>query len=99
MTNVVSLPGRIVRRIVPPALLLLISINLHAQLPMAIALKGAAEVPAVMTAATGTVSESSAKAYVTVRLSAATSQTVTIPVAFGGTATRLSTGDYTPTKP
>lgn len=52
--------------------------------------------PAVsLTVATGTVSESSAKAYVTVLLSAATSQPVTIPVAFGGTATRLSTGDYT----
>ena len=54
MTNVVSLPGRIARRIVPLALLLLASISLHAQQPMAIVLKGIAEIPAVKTAATGT---------------------------------------------
>ncbi len=54
MTNVLPLPGRIVRRVVPLALLLLASINLHAQQPMAIVLKGAAEIPAVKTAATGT---------------------------------------------
>lgn len=54
MTNALPRPGRIVRRIVPLALLLLVSINLCAQQPMAIMLKGAAEVPAVETAATGT---------------------------------------------
>lgn len=54
MTNVVSLPGRIVRRIVPLVLLMLASITLHAQQPMAIVLKGIAEIPAVKTAATGT---------------------------------------------
>lgn len=54
MTNVLPLSGRIVRHIVPLALLLLVSINLQAQQPMAIVLKGAAEIPAVKTAATGT---------------------------------------------
>ena len=54
MTNGLHRPGRIVRRVVPLALLLLVSITLHAQQPMAITLKGAAEVPAVKTAATGT---------------------------------------------
>lgn len=54
MTNALYRPGRIVRRIVPLALLLLVSINVYAQQPMAIMLKGAAEVPAVKTAATGT---------------------------------------------
>ena len=46
-------------------------------------------------AATGTVSESAGKAHMSIRLSAPSSQTVTIPVSFGGTATRASTGDYT----
>jgi len=58
MTNALKLPGRIVGRIVgrgvPLALLLLASINLYAQQPMAIMLKGVAEIPAVKTAATGT---------------------------------------------
>lgn len=53
MTNALHRPGRIVRHIVPLALLLLASFGLHAQLPMAIVLKGDAEVPAVKTAATG----------------------------------------------
>lgn len=54
MTNALCRRGRLIRRVVPLALLLLTSINLHAQQPMAISLKGAAEVPAVKTAATGT---------------------------------------------
>lgn len=58
MTNALKFPGRIVGRIVgrgvPLALLLLASINLYAQQPMAIMLKGVAEIPAVKTAATGT---------------------------------------------
>ena len=54
MTNALHRSGRIVRRVVPLALLLLASIILYAQQPMAIMLKGAAEVPAVKTAATGT---------------------------------------------
>lgn len=54
MTNAAKCRGRIVSRVVPIALLLLASINLYAQQPMAIMLKGAAEVPAVKTAATGT---------------------------------------------
>ncbi|MFH1871373.1 MAG: CHRD domain-containing protein [Pseudomonadota bacterium] len=54
MTNALQLPGRIVGRGVPLALLLLASINLYAQQPMAIMLKGVAEIPAVKTAATGT---------------------------------------------
>lgn len=54
MTNAAKCRGRIVSRVVPIALLLLASINLCAQQPMAIMLKGAAEVPAVKTAATGT---------------------------------------------
>lgn len=44
---------RFLRRSLLPTLLLLASINLHAQLPMAIVLKGDAEIPAVKTAATG----------------------------------------------
>lgn len=54
MTNALYWRDRLVRRVVPLALLLLTSINLHAQQPMAISLKGAAEVPAVKSAATGT---------------------------------------------
>lgn len=54
MTNAAKCHGWIVSRVVPIALLLLASINLHAQQPMAIMLKGAAEVPVVKTAATGT---------------------------------------------
>jgi hypothetical protein len=54
MTNADPRPGRIVRRVVPLALLLLASISLHAQQPMMISLKGAAEVPAVNTPASGT---------------------------------------------
>jgi hypothetical protein len=54
MTNALHRPGRIVRRVVPLTLLLLASLNLHAQQPMAIALKGTAVIPAVKTAATGT---------------------------------------------
>jgi hypothetical protein len=53
MTIAVHFPGRIIRRVVPLALLLFASINLHAQLPMAIMLNGNAEAPAVKTAATG----------------------------------------------
>lgn len=52
MTNALPFRGRIVRHLVPLALLLLASINLHAQQPMAIMLKGDAETPAVKTAAT-----------------------------------------------
>jgi hypothetical protein len=54
MINAAKCRGRIVSRVVPIALLLLASINLYAQQPMAIMLKGIAEVPAVKTAATGT---------------------------------------------
>jgi len=54
MSNALKRTGRIVCRVVPLTLLLLASINLYAQQPMAIVLKGAAEVPAVKTAATGT---------------------------------------------
>lgn len=58
MTNALKLPGRTLGRTlgrgVPLALLLLASINLYAQQPMAIMLKGVAEIPAVKTAATGT---------------------------------------------
>ena len=53
MTNALKFPGRGVARGVL-ALLLLASINLYAQQPMAIMLKGVAEIPAVKTAATGT---------------------------------------------
>lgn len=57
MTTALPHRGRIVRRLVPLvplALLFLASLNLYAQQPMAIMLKGIAEVPAVKTAATGT---------------------------------------------
>lgn len=54
MTNALKFPGRIGRRVIPLTLLFLASINLYAQQPMAIVLKGAAETPAVKTAATGT---------------------------------------------
>jgi hypothetical protein len=54
MTIALSFPCRIVRRAFPLFLLCLASINLYAQQPMAITLKGIAEVPAVKTAATGT---------------------------------------------
>ena len=54
MTIALKFPGGIVRRIVPLLLLCMTSINLYAQQPMAITLKGAAEVPAVKTSATGT---------------------------------------------
>ena len=54
MTNALKFPGRGVARGVALALLLLASISLHAQQPMAIMLKGVAEIPAVKTAATGT---------------------------------------------
>ena len=53
MINALKFPGRGVARGVL-ALLLLASINLYAQQPMAIMLKGVAEIPAVKTAATGT---------------------------------------------
>ena len=54
MTNALKGRDGFVGRVVSLALLLLASINLHAQQPMAIILKGIAEVPAVKTAATGT---------------------------------------------
>ena len=54
MTNALKFPGRIVRHVSPLLLLCMTSINLYAQQPMAIVLKGAAETPAVKTAATGT---------------------------------------------
>ena len=54
MTNALKARDGFVGRAVSLALLLLASINLHAQQPMAIILKGIAEVPAVKTAATGT---------------------------------------------
>lgn len=54
MTNALKSTGRIVRRAVPLLLLCMTSINLYAQQPMAITLKGVAEVPAVKTSATGT---------------------------------------------
>lgn len=48
------MPKRKLRRpILLPALLLLTAINLHAQLPMTIVLKGETVIPAVKTAATG----------------------------------------------
>jgi hypothetical protein len=53
MTNELRCRGRVLC-CVPLALLLLASTTLHAQQPMAIMLKGAAEIPAVKTAATGT---------------------------------------------
>lgn len=54
MLNKLTYRSQIVRRLVPFVLLLLASVNLHAQLPMAIALKADAEIPAVKTAAAGT---------------------------------------------
>ncbi|MDP1610941.1 MAG: CHRD domain-containing protein [Sulfuritalea sp.] len=54
MTNELRCRGRVLCCVVPLALLLLASTTLHAQQPMAIMLKGAAEIPAVKTAATGT---------------------------------------------
>ncbi len=54
MTIVLKFPGGIVRRIIPLLLLCMASINLYAQQPMAITLRGDAEVPAVKTSATGT---------------------------------------------
>jgi hypothetical protein len=53
MSNPSMQAGKFHGRVVAATLLLLTSINLHAQLPMAIVLKGDAEVPAVKTAATG----------------------------------------------
>lgn len=47
-------PRALLRRVTPLTMLFLASINLYAQQPMAIFLKGAAEVPAVKTPATGT---------------------------------------------
>lgn len=54
MTNALKFRGRIVGRVSSLILLCLASINLYAQQPMAITLKGVAEVPAVKTSATGT---------------------------------------------
>lgn len=45
---------KLLQRVAPFALLLLAAAGLHAQQPMAIMLKGGAEVPAVTTSATGT---------------------------------------------
>lgn len=53
MSNSLMPARKYPRRILLPVLLLLASINLHAQLPMAIVLKGDAEIPAVKTTATG----------------------------------------------
>lgn len=53
MSNLSMLARKFHGRVVVPTLLLLASINLHAQLPMAIVLKGETEIPAVKTAAKG----------------------------------------------
>lgn len=54
MTNPLKLRRRIVSRVIPLTLLFLASIELYAQQPMAIILKGVAEIPAVKTSAAGT---------------------------------------------
>ncbi len=54
MTTSSRATRNILCRVVPLVLLMLASISLHAQQPMAIVLKGIAEIPAVKTAATGT---------------------------------------------
>lgn len=54
MINTSKLPRSLRKCALPLGLLLLASANLYAQQPMSIALKGAAEVPAVTTSATGT---------------------------------------------
>lgn len=55
MINTAKSPRRLLSRALPLALLLLASANLYAQQAITITLKGDAEVPAVTTAATGTV--------------------------------------------
>lgn len=54
MTNPFKFRGRVVRCASSLLLLCMTSINLYAQQPMAITLKGVAEVPAVKTSTTGT---------------------------------------------
>lgn len=54
MTNPLKFRRRIVGRVIPLTLLFLASIELYAQQPMAITLKGVAEIPAVKTSAAGT---------------------------------------------
>ncbi|MDP3513701.1 MAG: CHRD domain-containing protein [Sulfuritalea sp.] len=54
MTNPLKFRRRIIGRVIPLTLMFLASFELYAQQPMAIMLKGVAEIPAVKTAATGT---------------------------------------------
>jgi len=54
MINIQHFPGNLFRRATPIALMFLASTSLYAQQPMAVTLKGSAEVPVVTTSATGT---------------------------------------------
>ena len=54
MINTSTFPRRLLGRAAPLALLLLVSASLHAEQPLSISLNGAAEVPPVVTSASGT---------------------------------------------